>query len=112
MKKDTLDLAFGALADGTRRSLLERIGAGEVAATALANEFSISQPAISKHLSVLERAGLIQRRRSGRHNYCSLKQGPIGEVERFLAKYKQFWERRFAGLDRYLKEEHDGRGED
>ncbi len=107
-----LDLVFRALADGTRRSLLERIGPDEVAVMDLAGEFAISQPAVSKHLAVLERAGLISRRREGRNNYCRLNREPIGEMEKFLAKYKLFWQRRFAALDRHLKEERDGRNRD
>ena len=107
-----LDRIFKALADGTRRGLLERIGPDEVAVMDLASEFSISQPAVSKHLAVLEKAGLIMRRRDGRNNYCRLNKEPIGEVEKFLAKYRLFWQRRFAALDRHLKEDDDGRSED
>ncbi len=110
MVSHDLDLIFKALSDGTRRTILQRIGPAEVAVKDLANEFSISQPAVSKHLVVLERAGLIMRRRNGRNNLCKLNQKPISEVERFLTKYKLFWQGQFASLDKHLKEErtHDG----
>ena len=100
-----LDLIFKALSDGTRRTILQRIGPDEVAVKDLADEFSISQPAVSKHLAVLERAGLIMRRRNGRNNLCKLNKKPISEVERFLTKYKLFWQGQFASLDKHLKED-------
>ena len=107
MIKGSLDLIFGALADGTRRTILQRIGPGELSVKVLADEFSISQPAVSKHLAVLERAGLIERRRDGRHNLCRLNPQPMTEVEQFLAKYKLFWKQRFESLERHLKEQAD-----
>ena len=107
MVKDQLDLIFKALADGTRRTILQRIGSDEVSVKDLADVFAISQPAVSKHLVVLERAGFITRKRNGRNNLCRLNQEPVAAVERFLAKYKVFWQSRFDALDRHLKEDED-----
>ena len=112
MVSHDLDLIFKELSDGTRRTILQRIGPDEVAAKDLAGEFSISQPAVSKHLAVLERAGLIMRRRNGRNNLCRLNQEPIGDVENFLAKYKLFWQGQFASLDKHLKEDSNDRDQD
>jgi len=109
--KDQLDLIFKALSDGTRRTILQRIGPDEVPVKDLAEVFSMSQPAVSKHLRVLERAGLIMRRRNGRNNLCRLNQKPVEAVERFFAKYKVFWQGRFEAFDRHLKEHDDGGNE-
>ena len=107
MIQDQLDLIFKALSDGTRRTILRRIGPDEVPVKDLAEIFAMSQPAVSKHLRVLERAGLIIRSRAGRNNLCILSQEPVEAVERFLAKYKVFWQGRFEVLDRHLKEDED-----
>ena len=107
MVPEQLDLIFKALSDGTRRTILQRIGPDEVAVKDLADVFAISQPAVSKHLAVLERAGLIMRRRNGRNNLCRLNQEPVAAVERFLAKYKLFWQDRFEALDRHLTEDEN-----
>ena len=105
--QDQLDLIFKALSDGTRRTILQRIGPDEVPVKDLADIFAMSQPAVSKHLQVLEKAGLIMRRRNGRNNLCRLNQEPVEAVERFLAKYKVFWQSRFESLDKHLKEDKD-----
>ena len=107
MRPEHLSLIFAALTDATRRSILEQIGPEEMAVKDLTANFTITQPAISKHLAVLERAGLVMRRRSGRKNLCRVNQAPLAEAEQFLAKYKLFWRQRLQALDKHLEEETD-----
>lgn len=85
---DKLDLVFGALADPTRRAMLARLALGEANVSELAEPFEISLPAITKHLNVLERAGLINRRRIGRLKRCSLVEGAMEEASKWLAEYQ------------------------
>ena len=99
-----LDRTFGALADATRRAILARLAAGEASVTELAEPFEMSMPAISKHLKVLERAGLITRGREAQWRPCTLQAGPLKEAADWVSEYKQFWEERFDRLDDYLKE--------
>ena len=109
MRSEQLSLIFAALSDATRRSILEQIGPEEVAVKDLTANFTITQPAISKHLAVLERAGLVMRRRNGRKNLCRVNQEPLAEAEQFLAKYKLFWRQRLQALDTHLEEATDDR---
>ena len=98
-----LDTTFAALADPTRRAILARLADGDVSVTELAAPFEMSLPAISKHLKVLERAGLIVRGRDAQWRPCRLDARPLQEVAVYLEKYRQFWEASFDRLDDYLK---------
>jgi len=101
---DRLSTTLAALADPTRRAILARLALGETTVTELAAPFKISQPAISKHLKVLERAGLIARGREAQWRPCRLDAGPLRELDSWLGGYRQFWEQSFDRLDTYLKE--------
>ena len=101
---DSLSLTFGALADPTRRAILARLASGEISVTKLAEPFAMSMPAISKHLKVLERAGLIARGREAQWRPCRLEAGPLKNVSDWLENYRQFWEESFDRLDVYLAE--------
>src|SRR5277367_5247900 len=103
MATDRLSGTFAALADPTRRALLARLESGEVSVTELAEPFSMSLPAISKHLKVLEHAGLIARGREAQRRPCRLKAAPLREVSEWVAAYRQFWEQRFDRLEDYLQ---------
>ena len=102
---DRLSLTFAALADPTRRSILARLTTGEVSVGELAQPFDMSLPAISKHLKVLERAGLIERGREARWRPCRLKAEPLREVAGWLADYREFWERRLDRLGAFLEQD-------
>ena len=97
-----LDDTFAALADPTRRAILARLAAGEAGVMELARPFAMSQPAISKHLKVLERAGLVSRSRRGPSRPCRLQAAPLREVARWTERYRRYWEGSFRRLDRYL----------
>ena len=99
---ERLDLTFGALADRTRRAILVRLTAGEATVGELAEPFAISRPAISKHLRVLERAGLVHRTRDGRVSRCELVAEPMREAAGWVERYRVFWEDRFDALSTYL----------
>ena len=99
---ETLDATFGALADPTRRAILERLARGESSVTALAEPFDMSLPAVSKHLRVLESAGLLARERDGRVHRCCLVGGPMEEAARWIARYRIFWERQLDALAEHL----------
>jgi len=99
---DRLDETFSALADPTRRAILARLAAGEAGVMELARPFAMSQPAISKHLKVLERAGLVSRGRRGPSRPCRLQAEPLREVARWTERYRRYWEGSFRRLDRYL----------
>jgi len=101
---DPLSETFGALADPTRRAILARLATGEASVTALAQPFAISLPAISKHLKVLERAGLIARGREAQWRPCRLQAGPLQDVAGWVETYRRFWEKSFDRLDDYLRE--------
>ena len=101
---DTLDRTFAALADPTRRAILARLVAGEVSVTELAEPFAMSLPAVSKHLKVLERAGLIARSREAQWRPCRLEAGPLKDAADWLEHYRRFWEQSFDRLDDYLGE--------
>ncbi len=104
MSTDQLSMTFAALADPTRRAILARLTSGEASVTELAKPFKISMPAISKHLKVLEHAGLIQRSREAQWRPCRLEAAPLKEVSDWTERYRRFWEERFDRLDEYLAE--------
>jgi DNA-binding transcriptional ArsR family regulator len=99
-----LDATFAALADPTRRAILARLAAGEATVTELAAPFKMSQPAISKHLKVLERAGLVSRGRDAQRRPCRLEARPLAEANAWLEGYRQFWEENYRRLDALLDE--------
>jgi DNA-binding transcriptional ArsR family regulator len=100
---DTLNAIFGALADPTRRAILARLASGEVTVNELAQPFAMSQPAVSKHLKVLERAGLIARGRDAQRRPCRLHPEALKTVADWLAHYEHFWTESFDRLDEYLR---------
>jgi DNA-binding transcriptional ArsR family regulator len=104
-----LDLTFAALADPTRRAILTRLAAGEATVTELARPFEMTLPAVSKHLKVLERAGLIERGRERQWRPARLQAEPLRAAAEWTLGYRQFWEERYDRLDVYL-EELQGRG--
>ena len=105
VKQDAqLDATFAALADSTRRAILARLSTGEASVTELAKPHDMSLPAISKHLKVLERAGLIARGRDAQWRPCRLDAGPLKDVADWVDHYRRFWEESFDRLDEYLKE--------
>lgn len=99
-----LDATFAALADPTRRAILARLTLGEASVNELAAPFAISQPAISRHLKVLEQAGLITRGRNRQRRPCRLAAAPLAEASAFLESYRRFWEGSFGSLDALLGE--------
>ena len=104
MNSDRLDATFAALADPTRRAILARLASGEASVLELAEPFAMSQPAISKHLKVLERAGLISRGRDAQRRPSQLEAMPLAEVAEWLENYRQYWEAAFQRLDSLLDE--------
>ena len=108
---DRLSETFGALADPTRRAILARLASGEASVTEVAEPFAMSMPAISKHLKVLERAGLIARGREAQWRPCRLQAGPLQDVAGWVEHYRRFWEESFDRLDDYLQElkRHDAK---
>jgi len=113
MSPDRLSTTFSALADPTRRAILARLVSGEVSVTELAEPFAMSLPAVSKHLKVLERAGLIARSREAQWRPCRLEAGPLKDAADWLEHYRRFWEQSFDRLADHLgelqaKEEKDG----
>jgi DNA-binding transcriptional ArsR family regulator len=104
MSPDHLSTTFAALADPTRRAILARLALGETSVTELAEPFDMSLPGISKHLKVLERAGLIARGREAQWRPCRLEAGPLRGAADWLEHYRRFWEASFDRLDEYLHE--------
>lgn len=104
MQADRLSTTFAALADPTRRAILARLASGEASVTELAEPFAISLPAISKHLKVLERSGLIARGRDAQWRPARLKAKPLEEANEWLERYREFWEARYQRLDALLVE--------
>lgn len=102
-----LDRTFGALADPTRRAILVRLSEGDTTVGELAAPFAVSRPAISKHLRVLERAGLVRRARDGRMSRCALAAGPMRDAADWVDNYRRFWEGQLDALARYL--DNDGK---
>ena len=103
MATDQLSSTFAALADPTRRAILARLLSGERSVTELAEPFDMSMPAVSKHLRVLERAGLIARRREAQWRHCRIEGGPLKEVANWTERYRHIWEERLDRLDEYLQ---------
>jgi len=101
---DSLSLTFGALADPTRRAILAKLRLGEGTVTQLSEPFSLSLPAITKHLKVLERAGLIVRSREAKWRPSRLDAGPLKEASDWIGEYRDFWEAKFDRLEQYLKQ--------
>jgi DNA-binding transcriptional ArsR family regulator len=110
MTAEHLDDTFAALADSTRRAILARLAKGEASVLELAEPFDMSQPAISKHLKVLERAGLVSRGQDGQRRPRRLEARPLREATRWLETYRQFWEAQFGRLDSLLQELQRGPG--
>jgi DNA-binding transcriptional ArsR family regulator len=104
MTADSLSQTFSALADPTRRAILSRLASGEASVTELAQPFAMSMPAISKHLKVLERAGLIARGRDAQWRPCRLEPGPLRDIADWVEPYRRLWNARFDRLDNYLRE--------
>ena len=102
-----LDATFAALADPTRRAILARLAQGEFSVTALAEPFDMSLPAVTKHLGVLERAGLIERGRQAQWRPCRLQAAPLRDAAHWVAQYRAHWERRLDRLEEFLKEAPD-----
>lgn len=111
MTEDRLSTIFAALADPTRRAILERLAAGEASVTELAEPFNMSMPAISKHLKVLERAGLITRGKEAQWRPCRLEAGALREAAGWVERYRKFWEDSFDRLDEYLRQIQQQQGE-
>jgi DNA-binding transcriptional ArsR family regulator len=101
---DRLNATFAALADPTRRAILARLAAGEASVSELGEPFAMSLPAVSKHLKVLERAGLISRGREAQWRPCRLEAGPLKDAARWIEHYRRFWDESLDRLDRYLRE--------
>ena len=104
MQTDALSATFAALADPTRRAILARLALGETSVTELAEPFAMSMPAVSKHLKVLERAGLIARGREAQWRPCRIEAQALKPVDEWLENYRRLWEERFDRLDDYLRE--------
>jgi DNA-binding transcriptional ArsR family regulator len=104
MAADHLSITFGALADPTRRAILARLTKGEASVTELAKPFDMTLPAISKHLKVLERAGLVARSRDAQWRPCRLKAQRLEEAADWVERYREFWEQSFDRLDEHLRE--------
>ena len=104
MRTDPLSAAFAALADPTRRAILARLATGECSVTELAEPFEISMPAVSKHLRVLERAGLVARWREAQRRPCRIEAGPLKEVADWTEHYRHIWEDRLDRLGKYLQQ--------
>jgi DNA-binding transcriptional ArsR family regulator len=109
---DRLSSTFAALADPTRRAILARLADGEASVTELAEPFAISLPAVSKHLKVLERAGLISRGRDAQWRPCRLDAEPLADATAWLDRYRVFWEGSFDRLDAHLRQLRKGRQDD
>jgi DNA-binding transcriptional ArsR family regulator len=110
MPTDRLSLTFGALADPTRRAILARLAKGEASVTELAEPFDMTLPAVSKHLKVLERAGLITRGREAQWRPARLDAKRLKEIDEWVGRYRRFWEESFDRLDDYLRElQKDGK---
>ena len=101
---EQLDNIFGALANQTRREILDLLTRSERSVLDLAGRFDMSQPAITKHLNVLQRAGLIQKRKEGRYRYCTLDSDTLGDASEWIERTREYWEESFTALDEYLEQ--------
>jgi DNA-binding transcriptional ArsR family regulator len=108
MPTDTLDATFAALADPTRRAILARLASGEASVNELAEPFDMTLPGVSKHLKVLERAGLVSRGRVAQSRPCRLEAAPLREAADWVERYRRFWEGSFDRLEDYLRELQSG----
>lgn len=104
MPSDHLSTTFSALADPTRRAILARLTTGEKTVSDLAEPFDMTMPAITKHLKVLEKAGLIERSREAQYRPCKLQPEPLKDVDEWIGQYRKFWEESFDRLDDYLQQ--------
>jgi DNA-binding transcriptional ArsR family regulator len=104
VRKDTLSLTLSALSDPTRRAILARLAQGEASVTDIARPFRMTMPAVTKHLKVLEKAGLIVRGRSAQWRPCRLEAGPLRDVADWVEGYREFWEQSLDRLEAYLKD--------
>ncbi|GAA2825620.1 ArsR family transcriptional regulator [Aminobacter aminovorans] len=111
MTEDRLDATFASLADPTRRAILARLAQGEATVNELAEPFEMSLPAISRHLKVLERAGLISRGREAQWRPCRLEAGPLKDIANWVERYRHFWDQSFDRMADYLKELQTPRGD-
>ena len=112
-RTDRLSTTLAALADPTRRAILVRLSSGATTVKELAAPFDMSGPAVSKHLRVLERAGLIRRGRDAQRRPCMLAAAPLREVAEWAGEFRRFWDARYAGLDTYLQQfGHEEKNED
>jgi DNA-binding transcriptional ArsR family regulator len=109
IQSDRLSVTFAALADPTRRAILARLSMGEADVTELMAPFALSQPAISKHLKVLESAGLVTRRQDAQRRPRMLVTAPLKSVDEWLESYRRIWEDRFASLDKHFRDHSDNR---
>ena len=113
VSQDQLSHTFAALADPTRRAIIARLASGEASVTELAEPFDITLPAVSRHLKVLERAGLIERSREAQWRPARLQAGPLKDIDDWVERYRRFWEQRLDRLDDYLKElQEEGKDHD
>ncbi len=103
----TLDLAFAALSDPTRRRIVQRLSRGRTRVTDLALPFDMSLNAVSKHIKVLERSGLVQREKLGREHYLELRAKPMRDVARWISRYERFWNQKLDALDEFLANQPD-----
>ena len=110
LTEDELDRAFGALADRTRRAILARLTEGDAGVLEVAAPFPMSQPAVTKHLGVLESAGLVSRHRQARQRLCHLEAGRLKQLSDWVGSYREFWEESFERLDELLEELQAGGG--
>lgn len=99
-----LDLVFGALSDSSRRQIVERLAAGDTSVRELTSRLPMSAPAVTKHLDVLERAGLLTRTKTGRISICRLKREPLNNAAAWIEKYRQFWDQRFDDLAKFMEQ--------
>jgi DNA-binding transcriptional ArsR family regulator len=109
LREDRLSETFAALANSTRRAILARLADGEASVNELAEPFDLTLPAISKHLKVLERAGLIARSQRAQYRPCTLDPAPLAEISTWTDQYRPLWEARFARMDDYLRQLQPGR---
>ena len=110
MSTETLDATFAALADPTRRAILARLARGEASVMELAEPFAMSQPAISRHLKVLERAGLVSRGRDAQRRPCRMEPGPLVAATAWIERYREIWEANYQRLDGLLEQLKAARG--
>ncbi len=104
---DTLDLAFAALSDPTRRRIVQRLSRGRTRVTDLALPFDMSLNAVSKHIKVLERSGLVRREKLGREHFLELRAKPMRDVARWISRYERFWNTKLDSLDEFLASQPD-----